>query len=143
MGCCKDVKVRRTLVRGYLALTPYGSAAMPREGMPVHEATSVLCDDMMDSPSVEALTCVRKRPSPMQKDVTYKELALAWAKARTSPATQQGGSMLLVNDQVLCPHRIHLVIVAGLTIWVGKRGAGLRGTTRGCSRISKSCAATG
>jgi len=129
MESCKDVKVRRTLVRGYLALTPYGSATMPGEGTPAHEATSVLCDDEMESPSVEALICVRKRPLPLQKNVTYKALALAWAKARTSPVTRQGKPTPPVNDQAVCTHGIyHLIKVAGLGIGICEGRAEPHGT---------------
>ena len=62
-GTCKGVKVRRPLVLEQLALTPYGSAITSLGGcmFPAHEAT--LCDDDgTESPSVEALVCVKTGP---------------------------------------------------------------------------------
>ena len=62
-GICKDAKVRRILVLGQLALTPYGSAiaSVGKGIISAHEAT--LCDDDGTvSPSVEALVCMKTRP---------------------------------------------------------------------------------
>jgi len=62
-GTCKGVKVRWPLVLGQLALTPYGSAITSQGGymFSVHDGT--LCDDdRTESPSVEALVCVKTRP---------------------------------------------------------------------------------
>jgi len=62
-GICKDAKVRRILVLGQLALTLYGPAmtSLGKGMFSAHEAT--FCDDDgTESPSVEALVCVKTRP---------------------------------------------------------------------------------